>query len=154
MRLKRLTYLPKATRLVGGRILSESIAWCLIIQLLTTFLAPYCFKVEREPWRSVSCSLQIHCSLPWKMTGWRHQQDTAPSSSLLGCGDGEFRQVNGEKKEPREFIPKFILGQLYPYLFLSSISLMPSWLRGDNMCFNSPRRCTVSGFLIPLPIDW
>lgn len=71
---------------------------------------------------------------PGRMTGQRHQQGTAPSSGLLGCGDGEFRQVNGEKEEPREFIPKLILGQPHTYLFLSSISLMSSCLKGVIMC--------------------
>lgn len=54
MRLKRLTYLPKATRLTDGRtcigIYSLRLNYqALISVLLTTSQAPYCFKAERGP---------------------------------------------------------------------------------------------------------
>ena len=140
----------------------ESIAWGLIIRLWylcswPPHRPPIALRLKGGHEGVLSCSrgpLWIHGFLPCWMTGQGHQQDIAPSSSLLGCGDGEFRQENGEKKEPREFFPKLILGQLHPYLFLSSLSLMPSRFRGDNMCLNSPGHCTASGFLISLPIDW
>lgn len=137
MRLKSSTYLPKVARLVGGKTLIWMYKLMLNYQALKSVLLPtsldnYCFKAERGPWRSATM-FQGPLGHPWRMTGQSHQQGIALSSGLLDCGDGESKQVNREKEEPRTFIPKLILGQLHPYLWVQSLS-WPSCLKGVITC--------------------
>lgn len=162
MRLKRLTYLPKATRLMDGRtciwIYNLRLNYqALISVLLTTSLAPYCFKAERGPWKSV-VMFQGPPADPWLpalLDDWP-RSSTGYSSFQPPVGLWGWRvQARERRKEGAQgfFFQSSSWASCTPISFwVQSLSCLPGL--GVITCLNSPEHCTASGFLISLPIDW